>query len=414
MPITVDVEGQNDVEADCAAIQEAISMGADVIRLHGTFDFGEQEDDRKTLTIWRSVSIEGVDDVWSPPFAQGPEFDDSNQPFPKRHAIIDGGGAWSQDLRSHTGAFLVALGVNVGSVVIRNVYFRNFRFAAIEAVRCQGLEVVDCDFRDPVPGWSEAFRNMVGTPLHSTSGVLAYSEECEGPFHVIDNECDFLDTAQEVPQDEQFVACLSTNFRTIRIIDNTITTRDDALEVLFNGNNGQSPCELLIQDNIITIEQRVGPGDYSVWPLHVGIMCCRNGTGTTTQIVHNEITASGENMSAFAFSGDHFVVRDNTVALSTGNPFFPTAAFWFGTDFSAPALGANLGASLNDSDLFQNEISGSAAYAILTYDDPATAESNDSHGSVVEENDFSGFTASLETVSPAFWERNTDIDNLWP
>lgn len=374
------VEGRNDVGADCAAIQDAIAAGADQIKLSGTFNFGEQDDDRRTLFITGPVSIEGEDG-----------------------ATIHGGGVWRGDIQTHIGAFVVA---SAGPVVIKNVRFTNFRLAAIQALVCQGLEVMGCEFMDPLPGWSESFYNEAKTPLHSTSGILAFGGDCKGPLYVSDNHCDFLQTAEEVPQDEQFVACAMTNFSSIRITDNKINTRDDGVEVLFNGIAAQSPGEILIQDNDIAIEQRVGVGDYKTWPLHTGILCCRNGPGTATEIVDNHMTATGENMSAFVFSGDHFVIKNNEVALETGNPSFPTAAFWFGIDIKVDAFPEDLGPSLNDSDLSQNTVTGSAKYAIMTYDD------NDSHGSVIKDNDFSAFTAS-EGVSPGFWEHNTDVDNRW-
>lgn len=383
-------------DGTCAAIQRALDAGAEHIRLHGTFDFGEGDLDRQTLTIARAVLIEGNPD----------------EPRNSR-AVIKGGGAWNGAMGSHTAAFFVLAD---GEVVIKNLDFVNFRLAAVGAVGCKGLEVTDCGFRDPIAGWSNAFENLAGRPLKSTSAVLAMGASCQGTLSMTGNTCDFTQPVRGELEDEQFVVCVWSNFSSIRIKQNKIATRDDGLEILFNGNlpGNTSSCEIEIEHNEITIDQRVGPD--AVWPLHVGITCCLNGpngTDSRTRIIKNTVNATGQDVSAFVFSGDHFEVKNNDVTLDTDSEVFPTAAFWFGLDVSTETLG-NLGPALYDSEIKNNTIAGSAGYGILAYDAESTPEVNDSHGSLIDHNDFHAFVPKVALVSPAgFWEHNTDRDNTW-
>lgn len=353
----------------------------DRVILHGTFNLG----DGGPITISTGKLLEGrfVHRAVGSGGREDPE-PEAEPPRGEGPALIKGGG------------FVVN---SSAPVVIKRLVFKEFTGTAISAQVCNDLEIRECLFTDPVPE-VVSFQNRVPpVKVKMVNAILARSANCRGHLRVIDNVCMFVTSraGEILPDDESFLTCYMSSFNAIRIIGNRVTTRDDGVEVLFNGANeppdSTFPCSILIQRNIFTIHFQVPGPDRNPWPTYAVIMCCNNGLNyvSTTEIVDNKITVHGLPW-ALALSGEHFVVRNNEVALDRSG-----AALVLGVDMRSPLDDRNLGPSFNFSDVSRNTFSGNAEYGILFYEPPQVwprdpsapyIPRNDSHGNVIEENDF--------------------------
>lgn len=402
---TTTITGSDTPQANVDAFELALSDSrVDRILLKGTFNFGLGTQ-RKTVTINRGVTIEGAP---ARP-GRGPDTGAPEESEPNTTGVLPLiiGGGLNQPTGTcygtfSTGAFRVQTTDTTRPVVIKHIRFEQFLANGIFVDACRDLEVSDCHFSEPVPGSTDVLPapppQYGPGPITLISGIQAAGKNCRGHLSVLSNTCRF-DSTQNPPDDEQFLACVQTSFSSIQVIKNQITTRDDGVEIIFNGAledpTKPFPCAILLQNNTITINQLV---DYNRWPGHSAILCCHNGldlnaTESNTRILDNEITAKGQGVG-FTLTGEHFVLRDNILNQNPGpSSTVADAAIMLGCDATLPGFSENLGPSVNHSHIFHNRFSGKASFAFLTYQADSNEPNPDSHGNVVESNDFSAFTA---------------------
>jgi len=372
------IVGTADPKTDVANLERAITNQREVT-LVGTFDLGSDDATRRTITISNGIRLRGVVETTS---------------LGSRHyrTVIRGGGALLKHALygdSHSGAFKVTSGE---AVAIEDISFVGARGPAIFAERCAGLTVKRCRFVDPVPGWMLGLAAATpdtarpeGPNIRFVSAIWAAGPECRGAFLAYRN---IYKAAAPVGDDDTIIACGETSFDDIKIVSNELHCHDEAIEVLANLSGGGAGSAIVIADNQITMRKLVG--DYFGRRGHGAIVCVRNGHDRTT-INNNRIRSTG-NVAPFLLTGANFDIFDNTTIQepgpSTDQVPRADATYMLGVNvaplnLTASALErlglADLGPSLDSSDVWNNTLIGSAvvAFQMADYGGPTP---NTSHG----------------------------------
>lgn len=282
------------------------------------------------------------------------------------------------------------------AVVFEGISFRNWKGEAIFAEACQGLEVRNCKFTQPAPGTLVPEFQMV-------HAIFAGTHNCTGRF-VAERNFGLFGDYRPLPDDEQLLACFLSCFGSISIAGNDINGHDAGIEVLFNGLYNQDPAfrpTISIRDNSISLMQVVG----EKWPGHCGILCVNNPK-SVPEICDNKISETGPGV-ALLLSGERFTVshnHSNQAPLDANDVrTYPIAALAFGCNVTMPGFPADLGPSLNDSVVSNNDLSGTALFGMMTYDanpDPSqpVLPLNRSHGIDASGNNMESLVSSVATV----------------
>lgn len=432
------IQGHDNPNIDVAALRDAINNRLiDTIVLRGRFDLGGTshplmlDSNRQTVVIPRGVTIKGEEGAEV--IGGGAELNPPDLDPPLDFQVGKG----------HSGPFMVKnLGPEEGSaeggndkpVIFENIRFSGWRGEAIFALACHGgLEVTNCTFTNPVPGTAASFEGF--TFVHA---VLAIGSRCKGHLFAWNNQCFLTEEPTLVPipmneyepfnvrlyalktgepsgsgqpprtphgtwtlplaNDEQFLACVGTNFSSIDISENLIRSHDDGIEVILNENLKFG--SISVKNNDVILEQLIKP---NAWGSPCGIVCCNNqGTplrSDVAEISGNFISVTGIGTGLVLSSQRSIKVSQNTLYLhSDDKGLLPLAGLMLGANYGPPGF-PDLGPSLNHSEISRNHLTGQAIYGIWTFDanddiipppQPAPP-ANDSHDNTIADNDLHSF-----------------------
>lgn len=422
------IPGSDNPEIDVRAVQNAVDdPNIDVIVLCGPkpFNFGDgSASQRKTVSIRRGVTILGevVIPPSSAPVAYPVPHDPFSDPDLPDHAYeiktrVLGGGAKGDTIlgKGDAGPFMVMNERTGGKpVIIAGISFSGWAGEAISATACRSLAVINCEFTNPVPTTpSGEFEDRGLSFVHA---IMAVGPECQGSFLAGNNVGIFGDYTP-LPADEQLLACILSNFRSINITGNQITGHDEGIEVILNGFGSNAAHQpISIKDNIINLSQLLPENEN--WKGHTAVVCLKN-RNRETEIIGNKITATGP-CAAFALSGEKLTVRRNVVTLNRDElNTYPLAGVIMGNN-DPPFAFSDVGASLTDSVISNNNFSGVANFGMLTYDkNPFPPQSampplNESHDNVIKDNELCSFQCEIATLLLTRGTYNNQFNGCFP
>jgi hypothetical protein len=344
----IQVRPRNDPE-DFRNLQWAFdnaSTGGTVALAAGVFFLGDgAASPRRTVWMRRGVRVTGKKEgsTWRTVIRGGGE-------------VIDPGVGGALE----SGPFRIAI-ENDHPAVFENIWFREWACEVIFIVSCPGFEFRSCRISNPV---NTALAGRIRF-VHAlwTTGVKA-----RGNFTVENCLVELGGYQRELADDEQLLGVFYSNHDTVRVVNNTITGIDEAIEILGNryGNSGKgdreaatAPAKIIVSGNRIDITGTPGQR----WPSSYAVLICGNLGVDAVIIENNDITKRGKGWG-LGISGDNFRITGNRFRFESHNDEYPPGAVTIGG--FGPLAGRDMGAALNNSVFAGNTFEGRVSkYGIL-------------------------------------------------
>jgi len=340
----------NDAEQDFDNLQwavDSVAEGGTLELCDGTFLLGDG-DDRKVVHITQGIHIVGKkgDDEWL--------------------TIIEGGGG-SIAGSIGSGPIRIANDQDNNPNVFEKLWLRGWTGEAIDIDASKGFTLKNCRISNPLLGPpAVAGMNMV-------HAIFSRTPNCNGDFAVTDSLIELGNYTGDLPVDEQLLGILGSAHDNIRLINNTITGLDEAIEILIN--NAPNPSEIVIKGNTINISFELGDAWYGKNALLIG------GNKNTTQVLieDNVMNVRGPG-NAMGVSGENFTIKNNKVELKDLNGALPLVALQVGLGRGEIQI-RGIGPSLNNSVVEDNELTGSVQGPTINFSHVDDFP-NESHGNV--------------------------------
>ncbi len=390
------VSPTGDPAQDPYNVQWAVSQGGTVLLKAGVFDFGDDASGRRTVTISKGVKVlgetvsSGKSREWKTEIRGG----GARLYSLAFQQVVEAGPFYVLNFGANPPQFPGIPPIPPGDdlpVIFDGLRFSGWAGEVFVAEACKGLQITGCSIGDYGKSMTAV---MGGTTFAFIHMYMAAGPFCTGVFSVTDNTCEYSDAVLPyLPDDENFGACLLTDFSTIEVSRNRIRGHDEGIEVLANGAN-QAGTRILIQDNSLSFEAVLG----EKWGGHAGMVICGNYNTDAVLISGNDAAVKGDG-SPFFVSGQNFTIKGNTARLEPLDPADPsTYPFAFlGMGFNMPMPGLpGLGPSLADSSISNNRFSGHSMMGMLTFDmnimgaPPGSLPWNETHSVVAYGNDMTG------------------------
>ena len=340
----------------------------------GAFFLGDGTTEPKhTLAVRRGVRISGV--------RRGDEW----------FTVVQGGGALDDFSalggRLESGPFRVVNEHDDHPVVIEDIWMRHWTAEAVYVEASHGFALAGCRISDPV--------NTSEPGTRFVHAVFTSGEKARGTFAVEDNLVELGGYDGVQPHDEQLLGVFYSNHETVRVVGNTITGIDEAIEIIGNrAHPDGTPYDptaaagsVVVEGNDVDVTQTVD----DTWPGRFALLIANNQGAQTVEVRGNSVTVRGKGW-AMGLSGRNLRVTGNMVAFEEHAGAYPPGAVLVGF----PSLGGfDLGAALHDSEFEGNRFSGSVTTSGILF----TGAANDSSGNTF---DLGGSLAALGALTTLY------------
>jgi hypothetical protein len=359
---TFHVTPRNDAD-DFDNLQWAVDHalpGATVNLGAGTFFLGDgKESPRRTVVIRKGVRVRGEKDgsAW-------------------RTVIRGGGEVMTPGVGGplESGPIRIANEDDPHPVIFEDIWFREWSCEVVFIVASRGFEFRGCRISHPANRDSAGIRFV-----HAiwTTGVKA-----RGDFTVEDCLVELGGYTEKPSDDEQLLGVFFSNHDTIRIVNNTITGIDEAIEILGNryGNTGagdpdaaQSPAEIIVTGNKVDVTGTPG----QVWPSSFAILICGNLNVDQVRVEDNHVTKRGKGWG-MGLSGANFNIAGNTFRFEEHDGAYPPGAITIGG--YGKLAGFEMGNSFDNSVFTDNTFEGKVSKNGIVFSSGRGNVVNDSHG----------------------------------
>lgn len=327
----------------------------------GTFFLGDGKvAPRKTVWMRRGLYVVGIkmDGGWSTVIRGGGE------------VLTPGvGGALE------SGPIRIKLENDDHPVTFENIWFREWACEVVFILACNGFEFRGCRISHPV-------NTVVPGMTRFVHALWTTGNEARGDFIVENNLVELGNYDGPLADDEQFLGIFASNHDNIRIVNNTITGTDEAIEILMNryGDTGpgdpkaaRTPAEIVVAGNRIDVTGTPGERWGGSW----AILICGNLNVDAVRIENNDVTKRGEGWG-IGLSGDNMRITGNTFRFEEHNGKFTPGAMTIG---GYPLLaGKAMGSSLTNSIFKDNTFEGKVGESGVHFNAGAEGFSNASTG----------------------------------
>ena len=341
---TIQLLPRNDIEDhrnlqwafDNTAPGGTIELGA------GTFFMGDgKEAPRKTAWMRRGLKVVGVKEgaIW-------------------RTVIRGGGEVLSPGVGGalESGPIRIKLEGDDHTVILEDIWFREWACEVVYIIACNGFEFRGCRITDPVNAADPSKTRFVHALW--TSG-----NDARGDFIAEDNLVELGQYDGPLAEDEQFLGIFTSNHDNIRIVNNTITGTDEAIEILMNryGDTGpgdpiaaRTPAEIVVANNRIDVTGTPGPRWGGSW----AILICGNLNVDKVRIENNDITKRGEGWG-IGLSGANMHITGNTFRFEEHKGKLTPGAVTIGGYplLAGKAMGSSLTNSVFKDNTFEGKVS---------------------------------------------------------
>ena len=313
----------------------------------GTFFMGDGKSaPRKTAWMRRGLRVVGVKegDVW--------------------RTVIRGGGEVLEPGVGgplESGPIRIKLEDDDHAVVLEKIWFREWACEVVFILACNGFEFRNCRISHPVNAADPE-------KIRYVHALWSTGNEARGDFIVEDNLVELGQYDGPLAEDEQLLGIFASNHDNIRIVNNTITGTDEAIEILMNryGNTGpgdpiaaKTPAEIVVANNRIDVTGTPGPRWGGSW----AILICGNLNVDAVRIENNHVTKRGEGW-AMGLSGENMSITGNTFRFEEHNGKFPAGAITIGGYglLAERAMGSSLKNSTFAGNTFEGSVTDNGLY----------------------------------------------------
>ncbi|MFP6582474.1 MAG: hypothetical protein VCD00_07930 [Candidatus Hydrogenedentota bacterium] len=305
----------------------------------GTFFLGDgKAAPRKTAWMRRGLKVVGVKEgaIWRTVIRGGGE------------VLTPGvGGALE------SGPIRIKLEGDDHTVILEDIWFREWACEVVFILACNGFEFRGCRITDPVNAADPSKTRFV-------HALWTQGNDARGDFIAENNLVELGQYDGPLAEDEQFMGIFTSNHDNIRIVNNTITGTDEAIEILMNryGDIGEgdpkaakSPAEIVVANNTIDVTGTPGARWGGSW----AILVAGNLNVDRVLIENNHVTKRGEGWG-IGLSGANFEIVDNTFIFEEHNGKLSLGAMTIG---GYPKLaGKEMGSSMTNSVIKGNTFEG--------------------------------------------------------
>jgi hypothetical protein len=359
-----DIEDSRNIQwaFDNTAPGGTVKLGA------GTFFMGDgKAAPRKTAWMRRGLNVIGVKkgDEWQTTIRGGGE------------VMAPGVGG-----KLESGPIRIKLEGDDHPVVLENIWFREWSCEVVFILACNGFEFRGCRISDPVNAADPSKTRFV-------HALWTQGNDARGDFIAENNLVELGKYDGPLAEDEQFMGIFTSNHDNIRIVNNTITGTDEAIEILMNryGNTGEgdplaakSPATIVVANNTIDVTGTPGARWGGSW----AILIAGNLNVDKVEVKNNHVTKRGEGWG-IGLSGANFEITDNTLVFEEHNGKLVPGVFQIG---GYPLLaGKAMGSSLTNSVIENNVYKGKVADHGVFFQPGGAGFANASRGNRIDVGD---------------------------
>ena len=359
--LTIKVRPLNDADGDFANLQRAANeavSGGTIELCDGTFFLGDGVTaEKKTVVIRKGLNVIGK---------KGPD---------EWKTIIRGGGAVVsvRDVAPESGPFRIENYSDSKPNRFQNLWFREWTAEVIFIKASNGFIFKDNKISHPLSG-KPSRRGVVF--VHA---IWGYGPSARGDFTAENNQVELTGYDRNKPHDEQFLGIFFSAFSNIRIVGNTIIGHDEGIEIL--GNKAPQSSEIVVEKNRMDLVHQRN----NRWPSIYPILIAGNRSTRQVRIEDNSVTSQGWSTAALGLSGENLTVARNRIVLKrSNNGLQARSAMQIGLPDRSRFMGLDLGVSLINSVIKDNEFSGSISGPAVYFLNTSETEPNISHNNLFQ------------------------------
>jgi hypothetical protein len=259
-------------------------------------------------------------------------------------------------------------------VVFEDIWFREWSCEVIFIVSSHGFEFRSCRISHPA--------NRASAGIRFVHAIWSSGVDARGDFTVEDSLVELGGYTDKPADDEQLLGIFFSNHDTVRIVNNTITGIDEAIEILGNryGNTGAGdpdaatgPAEIIVTGNRVDVTGTPG----QVWPSSFAILICGNLNVDKVRVENNHVTKRGKGWGV-GLSGENFNITGNTFRFDEHDGAYPPGAVTIGG--YGKLAGFEMGNSFDNSVFANNTFEGKVSKNGIVFSPGRGNVVNSSHG----------------------------------